>query len=129
MDTHSPSPPFRAAPDPSHHTRAGKRFILTSRYFRPGNAVSFGVAHWNYVGLECEPTRCAKAQLDRQQVHCRNARYQWWCACAGESLFTSWNTALRWQERGTAKDLICPYHHWRFELNGELAASFARLRA
>jgi anthranilate 1,2-dioxygenase large subunit len=121
VDTHSPSPPFRSWPlDP---TRVPAWIYTDQSVFDREMAVLFGGRTWNYVGLECEipePGSYKRSWIgNRSIVVTRDISGG---VHAMENRCSHRGTPLCWQERGTAKDLTCPYHHWRFELNGELAS-------
>jgi anthranilate 1,2-dioxygenase large subunit len=121
VDAHTPLPPFRSWPDDPTRVPA---WIYTNReVFDREMAVLFGGGTWNYVGLECEipePGNYKRSWVGNKSVIV--TRDTSGGVHALENRCSHRGTPLCWQERGTAKDLICPYHHWRFELNGELAS-------
>lgn len=76
---------------------------------------------WSYVGLECEVPETGsykRSWIGRRPVILVRDKdgeinvLENRCAHRG--------TMVCWQNRGQAKDLTCPYHHWNYDLKGNL---------
>jgi anthranilate 1,2-dioxygenase large subunit len=89
--------------------------------FQREMAVFYEGAHWNFIGLECEIAHTGDYKRswvgtrsvimvrgDEGAVHVLENR----CAHRGSQLC--------WENKGTAKDFTCPYHHWSYDLQGNL---------
>jgi len=76
---------------------------------------------WNYVGLDCEvpePGSFKRSWVGERpvivtrdlegEIHVVENR----CAHRG--------SLLCWKNKGAARDLTCPYHHWNYNLKGDL---------
>ena len=83
--------------------------------------VFFEGPNWNYVGLECEvPERGAYKRSwigtrpvllvrdEADALHVLENR----CAHRG--------SMICWRNKGVVKDFTCPYHHWNYDLRGNL---------
>lgn len=78
-------------------------------------------ATWNWVGLDCEvpePGSYKRSWVGRRPVIVVRDKdgeinvLENRCAHRG--------TMVCWHNKGQAKDLICPYHHWSYDLKGNL---------
>jgi anthranilate 1,2-dioxygenase large subunit len=78
-------------------------------------------ATWNFIGLECEvpnagdfkrswvgPKSVVMVRDEEGTVNVLENR----CAHRG--------SMLCWENKGNAKDFTCPYHHWNYDLKGNL---------
>jgi anthranilate 1,2-dioxygenase large subunit len=76
---------------------------------------------WNFVGLECEidsvgafkrswigPRSVIMVRGEDDAIHVLENR----CAHRGSQLC--------WENKGVVKDFTCPYHHWNYDLEGNL---------
>jgi anthranilate 1,2-dioxygenase large subunit len=76
---------------------------------------------WSFVGLECEITTAGAYKRswigtrsvvmvrdEHGDIHVLENR----CAHRG--------SPICWQNKGVAKDFTCPYHHWNYDLQGNL---------
>ncbi|HSV81140.1 MAG TPA: Rieske 2Fe-2S domain-containing protein [Ramlibacter sp.] len=78
---------------------------------------------WNYIGLECElPTAGSYKRTwigPRNVLATRDAKGQ---IHVVENRCAHRDSQLTWKESGTfdSQLMICPYHNWTFELNGNL---------
>ncbi len=76
---------------------------------------------WNYVGLACEVP--GPGDFKRHWIGERNVvmvRGRGGEVSVLENRCAHKGSQVVWQERGTAKDLTCPYHQWCYTLKGEL---------
>jgi anthranilate 1,2-dioxygenase large subunit len=76
---------------------------------------------WNFVGLDCEvpePGSFKRSWVGERPVIVTRDRdgaiHVLENRCAHRGALVCWKT------RGTARDLTCPYHHWSYDLKGNL---------
>lgn len=83
--------------------------------------VFYDGAHWNFVGLECEidePGAYKRSWIGTRSVVMVRAEdgsinvLENRCAHRGSQLC--------WESKGVVKDFTCPYHHWNYDLQGNL---------
>lgn len=76
---------------------------------------------WNYVGLDCEvpePNSFKRSWIgERAVIITRDADGE---IHVVENRCAHRGSLLCWKNRGQAKDLTCPYHHWSYNLKGDL---------
>src|ERR1700730_18535614 len=76
---------------------------------------------WNFVALECEipePGNFKRTWIGNKQVIVtRDAQGE---IHVLENRCAHRGTAVCWEDSGTAKNLICPYHQWQYDLAGKL---------
>lgn len=76
---------------------------------------------WNYVGLDCEipePNTYKRAWVgERPVVVTRDAKGD---IHVVENRCAHRGALVCWKNRGEARDLTCPYHHWSYDLEGNL---------
>ena len=76
---------------------------------------------WNYIGLVCEvpePNTFKRAWVgERPIIITRDAEGE---IHVVENRCAHRGSLLCWKNRGAAKDLTCPYHHWSYNLKGDL---------
>ncbi|SLN13038.1 aromatic ring-hydroxylating dioxygenase subunit alpha [Oceanibacterium hippocampi] len=81
----------------------------------------FWGASWCFVGLSCEipnPGDFKRSWVGTRQVVV--TRDKDGVANVLENRCAHKGALVCWQDRGTAKDLICPYHQWSYDLKGNL---------
>jgi len=115
-------------PRPTHAWRGDHTRIPAWIYSDPATydremSVFFAGPTWNFVGLDCEIPELGSYKRgfvgNRSVIVTRDMNN---AVHVLENRCSHRGTPLCWQERGQAKDLTCPYHQWRFELNGSLAS-------
>jgi anthranilate 1,2-dioxygenase large subunit len=102
------------------HTRVPAWVYSDESIYRRELDTFFSGSTWNFVGLECElPTTGSYKRSwigERQVIVVRDADginvIENRCAHRG--------AAVCWKNSGTAKELVCPYHQWSYNLKGEL---------
>lgn len=76
---------------------------------------------WNYVGLDCEvpePNSFKRSWIgERPVIITRDADGE---IHVVENRCAHRGSLICWKNRGQAKDLTCPYHHWSYNLKGDL---------
>ncbi|GAA4340541.1 aromatic ring-hydroxylating dioxygenase subunit alpha [Pigmentiphaga soli] len=76
---------------------------------------------WNFVGLECEiaqPGAYKRSWIGTRQVvmvRDENGEIQ-----VLENRCAHRGAMLVWENKGVVKDFTCPYHHWNYDLQGNL---------
>lgn len=76
---------------------------------------------WNFVGLECEIE--APGAFKRSWVGTRSVimvRGEEGGVNVLENRCAHRGSMLCWESKGVAKDFTCPYHHWNYDLQGNL---------
>jgi anthranilate 1,2-dioxygenase large subunit len=76
---------------------------------------------WNYVGLECElpsPGSFKRSWIGRKSVIL--VRDEAGAIQVLENRCAHRGSMLCWKNKGQAKDFTCPYHHWSYDLKGNL---------
>jgi len=77
--------------------------------------------HWNFVGLECEIE--APGAYKRSWVGTRSVvmvRGADGAINVLENRCAHRGSQLCWENKGVVKDFTCPYHHWNYDLEGNL---------
>lgn len=76
---------------------------------------------WNFVGLDCEvpePNSFRRSWVgERPVIITRDADGE---IHVVENRCAHRGSLICWKNRGQAKDLTCPYHHWAYNLKGDL---------
>src|SRR5690606_19283965 len=76
---------------------------------------------WNYVGLDCELPQGAGYKRswigNKPVIVTRDAAGE---ISVVENRCAHRGSLLCWKDKGEAKDITCPYHHWNYDLKGNL---------
>ncbi|MGE4336039.1 MAG: SRPBCC family protein [Pigmentiphaga sp.] len=76
---------------------------------------------WNYVGLDCELPAGSGYKRSwigtRPVIVTRDASGE---VSVLENRCAHRGSLLCWKNKGQAKDITCPYHHWNYDLKGNL---------
>ncbi|MEO5670446.1 MAG: Rieske 2Fe-2S domain-containing protein, partial [Ramlibacter sp.] len=76
---------------------------------------------WNYIGLECEIPE--PGDFKRSWVGTKSVvmvRDDDGTVNVLENRCAHRGSMLCWEAKGNAKDFTCPYHHWNYDLKGNL---------
>lgn len=120
MDYNAKPPPVKAWPADAMTRVPAWIYSDTELFEREMDKFFYGQT-WNYVGLECEvpaPGSFKRSWVGGRQVLMTRDR-------AGgiyvvENRCAHRGSPVCWKNRGEARGLKCPYHHWFYDLQGNL---------
>ena len=111
---------LRRWPEPAE-TRIPAWIYADPELFQREMAVFYEGPHWSFVGLECEIE--APGAYKRSWVGTRSVvmvRTEEGAVSVLENRCAHRGSQLCWESKGVAKDFTCPYHHWSYDLQGNL---------
>lgn len=111
----------RRWPDHQRDIRVPAWVYSDPAIFEREMAVFHGGDTWNFVGLECEVE--AVGAFKRSWVGTRPVimvRADDGSVSVLENRCAHRGSKLCWENKGTVKDFTCPYHHWSYDLKGNL---------